>query len=148
MAKLTKSVAKEAREAASTGSRDPLDPGLYPVKLTKLEVKEGAAGPYWACELTIPKGHENAGRKLWTNVSLSPKARFKVSEFFTAFGNPECTAETDDLFGITATAVVGQETQSQGAGMGQLRNTVVRLQPETEEDDYELDDSDDDEDDL
>lgn len=149
MAKLNSKVRKEAKAAGSDGTRKPLDPGKYTVKFTGLKVAEGSKGPYWNVELTIPKGEDNAGRKFWTIVSLSENSRFKVNEFFTALGDPDCASETDDLIGTNCTAIIDTKTQTQGAGMGELRNVVRRMEPldEADEDDDDSDDEDDSDDD-
>ncbi len=158
MPKLLRKVAKEVAKSASNGVREVLPDGPYELALTSCKVspKEGPSGPYWIAEFSIPKGSDHAGRKFWTNLSLSEGARWKMAEFFTALGNPECDAATEDLIGTHCVGVIGQETQKQGAGMGQLRNVLQSLRlldagdddDEDSDDDDEDDDEEDDEDDV
>lgn len=66
--------------------------GIYRCIIQKVELKDGASGfPYLSCECSIddPKFKEYSGRTFYTNLSLSPQARWKLDEAFDALGAPE-----------------------------------------------------------
>lgn len=109
---------------------EPIPAGVYPVVITSLRQSEedGPSGyPYLILEMTISDG-EYENRKLWTNLSMSPKAAFKVKEFCLAVGvsEEELTGEFDfdpeDYEGATAEVAVKQESYE-----GQLKNRVTNF---------------------
>jgi hypothetical protein len=117
---------KQAAETAKAeGSFEPLDDGVYHVRLAGVEVKEGKNGPYWAWEFEVVQ-EPYVNRKLWTNTSLSEAAAWKVKEAFDAFGVGTDT-DTDELVGQVCKAAVSSRVQQEGAGKGQTRNQVDRL---------------------
>lgn len=107
----------------------PLDPGIYVVQLMEdVEIKEGKKGIYWKWTLEIPEGLENAGRRLWTNTSLSEAAFFKLKEMFSAFGVPTST-DTEELVGKKIRVQVKQVTINGGARAGELGNEIEKCLP-------------------
>jgi hypothetical protein len=79
-------------------SFDALPAGVYTVALIDLEENVGGASgfPYFKATLEVLDG-EFANRRLWTNLSLSPKAAWKLQEALIAFGESpdDLTAEFD-----------------------------------------------------
>src|SRR5665213_2283602 len=127
--KFTKTARSELKKAASDGGRKALPDGKYLVTLTACAPSktEGEKGPYHVAEYTIPKGEKFGGRKFWDNMSLSEGARFKWVQLYTAFGDPNFTSDSDEFVGQKCIAVIGSETQKQGANMGDLRNIIKNL---------------------
>jgi hypothetical protein len=124
MAKLSAKAAKEVDKAES--SFDPIEDGVYHVRLRDLQVKESKAGnPMWALEFEIVE-EPYVNRRLWTNLTQVEAALFKTNEFFAAYDVPS-TTDTDELLGQICKAVVASETQQEGAGKGQIHNTISRL---------------------
>lgn len=127
MPKLNKKQAQAVEETEST-SFEAMPPKVYPFRLIKVEVSEnkGASGyHYWTTEWSCEHS-EYRNRKVWANLSLSPKAAFKMKEFFEAFGVSTDT-DTDDLCGETILLNIGQETQQEGKNKGRIINTVERF---------------------
>lgn len=126
MPKLSKAAQKQT-EAAEGGSFDPLEPGVYHVRLVNVDgSKEGPAGPYWSWEFGVV---EEGGRgKLWNNTSLSEAAAFKMKETFGAFG-ADLDTDTDDLVGQVVRATVSIRTIQSGARKGEQANQIDRLSP-------------------
>lgn len=115
-------------EAAEDGFK-PLDPGIYVVQLKEdVEIKEGAKGTYWKWTLEIPAGEPGAGRRLWTNTSLSEAAFFKLKEMFAAFGVPVNT-DTEELVGRKIRVQVKHATINQGSRKGELSNEIEKCLP-------------------
>jgi hypothetical protein len=131
-ARQAKSVAK-----AEGGSFEPLEPGVYHVRLRDCAAKEGAKGIYWAWEFDVVE--PGAHGRLWTNTSLSEKAEFKVNEAFAAFG-VETNTDTDELVGRVCRAQVNITTIQQGNRKGENTNSVVKLLPA--DDGFEVPDDD------
>lgn len=110
-------------------SDDILPVGTYEVAITdgSLEDSQSSAFQYYKWELTVQEG-EFAGRKLFLNTSLSPKARWKLREFLAAIGVPitqdgdrsTATFEPADL--ISRRMVVEVDTNTYE---GQLRNNIT-----------------------
>jgi hypothetical protein len=70
---------------------EPVPAGVYSVVVTEMNESEedGPSGyPYVGVVMTILEG-EFENRKLFSNLSMSPKAAFKVKEFLEACGVPE-----------------------------------------------------------
>lgn len=149
MPKLSGSQRKQV-DSAELNSFEPLEEGLYVVKLAKdPEVKPGPAAPYWACEFAVV-GPNSKNRKLWNNQSTSEKAAGLMKAFFAAFGVPIDT-DTEDIVGETCRVLVTTEIQQQGAGKGTPRSVIKRFLVKDADAEAELlaggDDSDDDRDD-
>jgi hypothetical protein len=132
MPKLNTATAK-AVDSAEDGFK-PVPDGVYIVQLMEdVDVKEGAKGPYWRWTFEVPKEHEGveqefAGRRFWTNTSLSEQAYFMLKKTFEAFGVPVDT-DTEDLVGRRVKAMVTIKTINGGARQGQLGNEIGNLLP-------------------
>jgi hypothetical protein len=86
--------------------------GEYTVFLYDINEESGPSDKYWRCEFKIPEGEKFANRSLFTNVSLSPNARWKVKEFFEAFGidvNKEVDINLAELVGKKCRVRTNQE---------------------------------------
>jgi hypothetical protein len=109
----------------------PIPAGVY--KVVALEFQENQSEsseyPYYKTTLEISEG-DHAGRKLFTNFSLSPKAAWKLREALVAFGESEESLKGDfdlDIFayqGVECKAAVTQE-----AYQGNMQNRVTSLAP-------------------
>ena len=135
MPKLTAKQAKSVDAAES--SFDPIKDGVYHARLREVTVSEnpGASGfHYWKWEFEVVE-EPYTNRRLWTNTSLSPAAEFKLNEMFAAF-DVDSKTDTDELCGWIIRLVVGSETQQEGAGKGQIRNTISRVT--TADDEFEV----------
>jgi len=116
---------------------EPIPAGAYPVVITTIKQSEedGPSGyPYLILEMTVSDG-EFENRKLWTNLSMSPKAAFKVKEFCLAAGVDEDELagefefEPDDYEGAALEVAVKQESYE-----GVVRNRVTNfIVPEDQE---------------
>lgn len=64
--------------------------GIYRCVIRQVVLKEGPAGPYMSCECGIDdKDHPvESGKTFYTNLSLSPKATWKMEEALDALGAP------------------------------------------------------------
>lgn len=135
MVKLDKAAAKAVNDAEGT-EYEPIPPGYYQVRLSSaaLSDKAGASGHHYIrTEWEVADGeHEN--RRLFSNLSLSPKAAFKLKEFFGAFGVSPDT-DTDELIGHSVTAHVKVSTINSGDRMGELTNEMGKLSPAQSEGD-------------
>ena len=119
-------------ESAEGSTFEPLPDGAYHVRLRDVDgTGEGPKGPYWTWEFEVVEPDTRAAR-LWVTTSLSERSDWKLKETFAAFGVPTGT-DTDELLGQVVKAIVGTRTQQEGAGKGQLRNEVQRLQPKDED---------------
>lgn len=137
MPKLNKQMQKQTG-AAETSAFDPIDPGVYHVRLRDVDgTGSGAKGPYWSWEFEVVEA-PYVGRRLWNNTSLSEAAAFKMKETFDAFG-VGYDADTDDLLGQIVKAHVSIRTIQSGDRKGQLANQVDRLEPA--DDDFQAEES-------
>jgi len=109
---------------------DPIPAGVYPITVTALKQSEedGPSGyPYIIVEMTVNDG-DFENRKLWTNLSMSPKAAFKVKEFLLGVGvseedlGGEFEFDPDEYEGATADVAVKQESYE-----GRIKNTVTNF---------------------
>ena len=111
--------------------------GKYNCFVYELEGKTSSNGnPMIAITLKVNEG-EYENRQLWTNVTLIPKAWFKVEEFFEAVDydleNLPSTVETpqeivaevqDEVLGSKVTAVVNHRTYK-----GEEQENVKKVKP-------------------
>jgi len=135
MPKLNKAQAKTVGDAESS-SFEPLDDGAYHARLRDVKVSDqpGPSGSYyWKTEFEVVEDpYKN--RRLWSNLSLSDAAAFKVKEFFDAFGEDTDT-DTDELIGQVVKLIVSQTTIQAGARKGEIGNQIDRIAPAA--DDFE-----------
>lgn len=68
-----------------TGGRSLLADGVYRARIESVEQKQGAKGPYlsFVYNIVTPDGRPT-DTKIWDNISLAEKARFKVDQFLDA----------------------------------------------------------------
>jgi len=125
--KLNKVMASAVEEASGGSGFEPLEEGVYVVRLREVDVKEGQKGPYWVWTFEIPEGESYAGRRFWMNTSLSEAALWKLKEVFNAFGTTPDT-DTDELLGKRVKAVVVQRTIQMGARAGEVTNQIDTVQ--------------------
>jgi hypothetical protein len=111
---------------------EPIPAGVYPIVVSTLKQSEedGPSGyPYIILEMTVANG-DFENRKLWTNLSMSPKAAFKVKEFLLGVGVPEedlggeFEFDPDEYEGATADVAVKQESYE-----GEPRSRVTHFIP-------------------
>jgi hypothetical protein len=111
---------------------EPIPADVYPVVVSTLKQSEedGPSGyPYIILELTVAEG-DFENRKLWTNLSMSPKAAFKVKEFCLAVGVSEedlageFEFDPDEYEGAQLDVAVKQESYE-----GQMKNRVTNFIP-------------------
>lgn len=131
MPRLDDATAKKV-DAAEDGFK-PIPPGIYVVQLMEdVEVRESQTPnkpPYWKWTFEIPAGAEEfAGRRFWTNTSLSDAAHFKMKEMFGAFGVSTNT-DTAELVGRKIRAEISVTTAQGGTRKGQLVNEFVKAYP-------------------
>lgn len=132
MAKLNSAVAQQVNEAED--GFKPIPEGVYIVQLMQdVEVGEGKRGAYWKWAFEIPAQHEgedlqHAGRRFWTNTSLSQESFWKLKEAFEAFGVPTDT-DTEDLVGKRVKAHIGVEVAKGGSRQGEPVNNIKKLLP-------------------
>lgn len=69
---------------------EPIPAGIYEAVVSNVELRDSKTTEwqYLNIELTIVAG-EYANRKVWMNLSLSPKAAWKLKQALKAFGFPE-----------------------------------------------------------
>lgn len=73
-------------------ARATLSEGVHRARVVDWDEKMGGSGfPYWAFTLEIQEGQPWDGTRLYTNISHSPKARFKMDEWLDAFRQAEGT---------------------------------------------------------
>lgn len=112
----------------------PVEEGVYILQLMEdVDVKEGNKGTYWRWTFEVPKAHEgedlaHAGRRFWTNTSLSDSAYFKLKETFGAFGVPTNT-DTAELVGKKVKALIVQKVIDGGQRKGEIGNEISKLFP-------------------
>lgn len=132
MAKLDDKTAS-AVDQAEDGFK-PVPEGVYVLQLmADVDVKEGDKGTYWRWTFEIPEKHEDkelehAGRRFWTNTSLSDAAYFKLKETFGAFGVPTNT-DTEELVGRKVKALITQKVIQGGQRKGEIGNEISKLLP-------------------
>ncbi len=83
----------------------PIPRGRYVVEIVGAEINDGTSYPYLGMEYQVMEG-DFAERKLWDNMSFSPKALWKLKGFYRAMGATddemaagEFNVEPDDLIG-------------------------------------------------
>ena len=127
MPKLNSDIANKV-EQAEDGFK-PVPEGVYVLQLMEdVDVRDGKKAPYWRWTFEIPEGEEFAGRRFWTNTSLSEAAYFKLKETFSAFGVPTDT-DTEELVGKRVKAVILQRTIQGGNRSGEIGNEIDKLMP-------------------
>ncbi len=106
----------------------PLARGRYPVQVTEAEIRPGTEYPYLMVVFTTIE-EEHGDRKLWDNMSFSPKALWKLKGFYRALGATQEQLATGS-FDVNPDELIGEEIIVQVAvepdQNGEPRNTVKR----------------------
>lgn len=93
----------------------PVPAGEYMCNVDKAKVEKGPKAPYIVWELVIDSPPDCAGRKLWLNTSLSPKALWKVRDTLVALGETRenvrgaFSLDLEKYIGVTVLATVSIE---------------------------------------
>ena len=88
--------------------------GVYQVAVIEMEENTGNAGVYFKTTFEILDG-EYAKRKLWSNLSLSPKAAWKLQEALISFGESpdvldgDFEFDPDNYIGVECSIAVEQD---------------------------------------
>jgi hypothetical protein len=112
---------------------DAMPAGVYEAVVTTIREseEEGRSGyPYSIVEMTVKEG-EFENRKLWLNLSHSPKAAFKVKEFLLSVGESE-EALADPEFEFVEEKYEGASLMvsvEQRNYEGVIRNSVKKCLP-------------------
>lgn len=108
-----------------------LPEGVHAFVITDVQEKVGGSGfPYIALTLECTENAEWQGKKVWTNISLSPQARFKVDEFLDAVGAPENgNATAMDFVGKSFKARIVMESYDKEDGTVGTRAQVKQMLP-------------------
>lgn len=78
-------------------ANSPVTEGIHAFKIVSGEEAEGPKGPYWKFNCTcLTPGEE--GKNVFTIVSLSPQARWRLEIFLDAVGAPSSGSATMDKF--------------------------------------------------
>lgn len=112
-------------------SFEALPAGVYSVAIIDMEeVSSSPSGyPYFKVTMEILDG-EFAGRRQWSNLSLSPKAMWKLQEALIAFGESpdsltgEFDFDPEKYLGVECLITVAQTTYE-----GRISNTVEAFLP-------------------
>ena len=72
--------------------------GVHRFKIVDYEEREGPKGAYWAYTMEVEENSPFDGQNVWTNISLSDAARWKLEEFLDALQIDEGVQITGDAF--------------------------------------------------
>lgn len=129
-------LAQKAAEAPGGGSFEPLPPGKYQVKVEAAEARQTQTNKLMFVLTLVVTAGTHAGRKVWTNMVLSPENATALSIFFRQMAAIGADAnffatEPDEpticarIIDKTAVAVVAYRKDDP------TRNDVKDLQPDT-----------------
>ena len=111
---------------SSVPSREPLDEGVYNLRIAKVEETTSSTGnPMLKVEYDVLGVDGN--RKLWDNYVLIDKCLWKVKELFDALG-----IDTSELVEMDVSELVGMEVQAkviQETYNGDVMNRVKKVMP-------------------
>lgn len=111
---------------SSVPSREPLEEGVYQLRIAKVEETNSSTGnPMLKVEYDVLGVDGN--RKLWDNYVLIDKCLWKVKELFDALG-----IDTTELVEMDVTELVGLEVQAkvmQETYNGDIQNRVKKILP-------------------
>jgi hypothetical protein len=128
MPKLPAKTADQVDNSEAWVGREAVEPGLYPGRLVKVEVRDSKSGPfpYWSWEYDLLG--DGDGHKVWHTTSLSPKALGGMKAVFIAYHATPDT-DTDLLVGRVIGLEVSTATAQSGKRQGKLVNTVELVVP-------------------
>lgn len=111
---------------SSVPSREPLDEGVYHLRIAKVEETTSSTGnPMLKVEYDVMD--VDGGRKLWDNYVLIDKCLWKVKELFDAIG-----VDTSELVEMDVTELVGLEVNAkviQETYNGDIVNRIKKVMP-------------------
>ena len=111
---------------SSVPSREPLDEGVYHLRIAKVEETTSSTGnPMLKVEYDVTD--VDGGRKLWDNYVLIDKCLWKVKELFEAIG-----VDTSELVEMDVTELVGMEVNGkviQETYNGDIVNRIKKVLP-------------------
>ncbi len=111
---------------SSVPSREPLDEGVYGLRIAKVEETTSSTGnPMLKVEYDVTS--VDGGRKLWDNFVMIPKALWKLKELFDALG-----IDTSEIVEMDIQELVGMEIQAkviQETYNGDVVNRVKKILP-------------------
>lgn len=107
----------------------PLPRGRYLAEVADAEIRDGQEFPYLMVEFLIIEG-DYIDRKLWTNMSFSPKALWKLKSFYRAtdmtdedLNSADFQVVPEELIGLTFILQV----QVKPDNNGEPRNNISRF---------------------
>lgn len=111
---------------SSVPSREPLEEGVYHLRIAKVEETTSSTGnPMLKVEYDVMDVDGN--RKLWDNYVLIDKCLWKVKELFDAVG-----IDTSELVEMDVTELVGLEVNGkviQETYNGDITNRIKKVMP-------------------
>ena len=111
---------------SSVPSREPLEEGVYHLRIAKVEETTSSTGnPMLKAEYDVVDVDGN--RKLWDNYVLIDKCLWKVKELFDAIG-----VDTSELVEMDVTELVGMEVNGkviQETYNGDIVNRIKKVMP-------------------
>lgn len=114
----------------------PLEEGYYLCEAVEAKEKDIGPSGYGGVGITfkVIQPREYRGRKLWVNLSWSPKAAWKIREFWDALGY-EYDSDFEEIVESAEQAilVVEQEIVARGKNKGQVGNKVETVLAATDE---------------
>jgi len=117
------------------GNFEPLEEGTYPASVFDAVVKESKTSgqPYINWEFKILAG-QYEGRRQWYMTSLQPAALWKLKQMLTRLGIS--TEKLSSTFDLDLASMLGKKCRiviDHEQYQGQLRDRVVDVLPETDE---------------
>lgn len=116
---------------------EPLPEGDYLCMVVKVEEKEAGESGYGGVNVRweVQRPREHKGRLVFDYVSFSPKAAFRVRDFWDAlqFDYDSDFEEVVNDSDALAVVEVGQEIQQKGKNKNKLQNKVTGLYEPTAE---------------
>lgn len=85
-------------QVSTTRKAGAIPEGVHRFKIVDFEERAGPKGPYWAYTLEVEENSPFDGQNVWTNISLSDAARWKLEEFLDALQIDEGVQITGDAF--------------------------------------------------
>ena len=111
---------------SSIPSREPLEEGVYHLRIAKVEETTSSTGnPMLKVEFDVLEVEGN--RKMWDNYVLIDKCLWKVKELFDALG-----VDTSELVEMDVTELVGMEVNGkviQETYNGDIVNRIKKVLP-------------------
>lgn len=115
--------------ADAPAPRDPLPPGNYWADIAAAEAKQGPKAPFIKLQLSVPNptNAEDRPWKVFENVSLSLKSKWRLDQLYAAlYGKEEAghkRLNVLELVGRSCLVHLGQERDNKGV----MRNNVINF---------------------